>query len=88
MPRKKSAGGGCLDPADDAPELTEDFFDRAEITVGSKVVRRGRPPLPDPKQLVTLRFPVATLAKLRARGRGWQSLVIKAVETELEREEV
>jgi len=88
MPKKQSDGSVFLDPDDDAPELTEDFFRRAEITIGDKVIRRGRPPVPNPKQLVTLRFPADTLAKLRARGRGWQSLVVAAVEKELAREEV
>lgn len=47
---------GWLDPADDAPELTDDLLDVAEVSVGGAVVRpatgclgpngvvRGRPP--------------------------------------------
>ena len=30
---------------DDAPELDDDFFERAEIRDGETVIRRGRPPL-------------------------------------------
>jgi hypothetical protein len=29
----------------DAPEIGDDFFDRAEIRKGGKLIRRGRPPL-------------------------------------------
>jgi uncharacterized protein (DUF4415 family) len=83
MPKKKIAGSVSLAPADDAPELTEAFFEQAEVRRGNTIVRRGRPPLPAPKQQVTLRFPADTLARLRARGPGWQALVVRAVEKEL-----
>jgi uncharacterized protein (DUF4415 family) len=84
MPKKQTVGSTLLDPADDAPELTDAFFHNAELRSDGKLVRRGRPPLAEPKQLVTIRFPPATLARLRARGRGWQALVVQAVEKELE----
>lgn len=32
------------DEYDDAPELTDEFFDKAEHRIGEKVIRRGRPP--------------------------------------------
>ena len=32
-----------VDP-DDAPEWTDEMFDRAEIRIGDTVIRRGRPP--------------------------------------------
>jgi hypothetical protein len=34
-----------IDP-DDAPEWTDEMFDRAEIRIGDKIIRRGRPPAP------------------------------------------
>jgi uncharacterized protein (DUF4415 family) len=71
-----------VDP-DDVPELRAEFFGRAKVREGEKIVRRGRPPLKDAKQLVTIRFPPATLAKLRARGPGWQKFVVDVVEKEL-----
>jgi uncharacterized protein (DUF4415 family) len=75
MPRKKkSAAGGWRDP-DDAPALTETFFDRAEIRKGDKVVRRGRPPLPNPKQAVKLRLDADVLAAYRKTGSGWQTRI-------------
>lgn len=58
---------------DDTPELTREFFERAEIRHGDKVIRRGRPPLANPKRPVTLRLDADVLAGLRATGRGWQT---------------
>jgi uncharacterized protein (DUF4415 family) len=84
MTRKNTAGAGILDKADDAPELTDDFFAAATLREGGKVVRRGRPRLADPKQLVTMRFPAETLRRLRALGPGWQGVVVRAVETALD----
>ncbi len=83
MTRKSGAGAPILDPADDAPELTEDFFAAATLRRGETVVRRGRPPVAAPKTLVSIRFPVETLARLRALGPGWLGVVVRAVEKEL-----
>jgi uncharacterized protein (DUF4415 family) len=56
MPRKKKSGDAAWVDRDDAPLLTDQFFDRAEIRDGHQIVRRGRPPLPNPKQAVKLRL--------------------------------
>lgn len=80
--KKKPGPTAWVDP-DDAPELTAEFFERAEVRDGDKVIRRGRPPVPEPRQQVSIRFPAATLAKLRARGPGWQKFVIETVEKAL-----
>ena len=40
---KPSSESSWVDP-DDAPEWTTEMFDRAEIRIGDKVIRRGRPP--------------------------------------------
>jgi uncharacterized protein (DUF4415 family) len=72
-----------IDP-DDAPMLTKDFFDRAEIRDGGKVVRAstgtmtriGRPPLgPAAKKQVTLRLDAEVVDAFRAGGAGWQSRI-------------
>jgi len=62
MPRKKKSRAVAWRDPDDAPELTKAFFDRAEIRHGDKVIRRGRPPLPSPKQAVKLRLDADVLA--------------------------
>jgi uncharacterized protein (DUF4415 family) len=79
MPMKKRAGASVWVDPDDAAELTDDFFDRAEIREGERVIRRGRPPLPAPKQAVTVRLEPELLARLRASGPGWQSRLNEAV---------
>lgn len=76
-----------VDP-DDAPELTEEFFERAEYRVADQVVsreafkaavrQRGRPAgstKADAKQAVNLRLDPDVLAVLRATGAGWQTRV-------------
>lgn len=67
-----------IDP-DDAPELTQDWFDRAEIRHGDRVIRPGRPPLPAPKRQVTIRLDAALLDQMRATGPGWQTRINEAV---------
>ena len=44
------------DEYEDVPELDDAFFDRAEVAIGDRVVRPGRPPLPFRKRLVSLRL--------------------------------
>jgi hypothetical protein len=61
---QKSGGGERVDP-DDATELTDAFFDHADIYKSGKLVRRGRPKLESPKAQVTLRLDADVLAGLR-----------------------
>lgn len=75
MPRKKKSGVAVWLDRDDAPELTDKFFDRAEIRRGNRIVRRGRPPLPNPKQAVKLRLDADVLAAYRKTGAGWQTRI-------------
>lgn len=71
-----------IDP-DDAPELGDEFFSRAEVRKGNEVIRpatgtltkRGRPKADDPKQQVTLRLDRHVLEAFRALGPGWQSRI-------------
>ena len=68
---------------DDAPELTDDFFDRAAIKKGDVIIRpaqgtltrRGRPKLEHPKRQVTVRLDSDLVARLRETGPGWQSRI-------------
>jgi uncharacterized protein (DUF4415 family) len=79
MPTKKPAGASTWVDPDDAPPLTEDFFTRAEVREGTKLVRRGRPRLPDTKRQVTIRLDRELLDGLRATGPGWQTRLNEAV---------
>jgi uncharacterized protein (DUF4415 family) len=66
-----------VDP-DDAPELDDDWFDRAEIRIGDRVIRRGRP-AGSTKRLVSLRIDQDIIAHFRAEGPGWQSRINEAL---------
>ncbi|WP_191082791.1 BrnA antitoxin family protein [Roseococcus microcysteis] len=79
MPTKKPAGASTWVDPDDAPPLTEEFFARAEVREGTKLVRRGRPRLPDAKRQVTIRLDPELLDRLRATGPGWQTRLNEAV---------
>ena len=89
---KPNSAVGWLDPADDAPELTEEMLEIAEFSIGGKVVRpatgylgpngvvRGRPPLRDAaKRQVTLRLDPDVIEKFRAGGPGWQARMNEAL---------
>jgi uncharacterized protein (DUF4415 family) len=66
--------------SDDAPEWSQDVFERAEVRRGDEVLRpatgtlakRGRPKLENPKQQVTLRLDSDVIAWFRDTGPGWQ----------------
>ena len=66
-----------IDP-DDAPEWTDEMFDRADFMVGDVVIRRGRPP-GSAKTQVSLRLDNEVLAAFRAQGPGWQSRMNEAL---------
>lgn len=75
-----------VDP-DDAPEWTQDQFDRAEIAIGGKVIRPangtltkpGRPKKANAKVSVHLRLSPEVIAHFRARGPGWQTRIDEAL---------
>ena len=85
MNAKKLSGASAWVDPDDAPELTEDFFDRAEIRQGEALIRRGRPVAAHPKKQVTLRLDEDVLAAWRATGPGWQTRVNEELRRALER---
>ncbi len=66
-----------VDP-DDAPELTDEWFDKATLMIGRKVIRRGRP-AGSAKRLVSLRIDEVVLDRFRADGPGWQSRINQAL---------
>jgi uncharacterized protein (DUF4415 family) len=83
MAEKRRVTKSWIDP-DDAPEWTDDQFDRAEIATAGKVIRPargtltrpvGRPKKEDAKVSVHLRLSPDVLAHFRARGPGWQTRI-------------
>lgn len=74
---------------DDIARWDDDVFERAEIAIGGKVVRkatgtltkRGRPPIGEQsKQQVTLRLPRDVIRHFKAGGPGWQTRVSEVLE--------
>lgn len=74
-----------IDP-DDAPELTDEFFEKATWTIAGKVVTRaeaqasiaarkrpGRPTGSGSKVSTTIRFDAEVLEAFRQQGPGWQT---------------
>jgi uncharacterized protein (DUF4415 family) len=82
--RAKKPGGGSrwVDP-DEAPPLDRDWFERAEIRDGERVIRParavGRPRKAAPKEAVSIRLDPDVLAHFRASGPGWQSRINAAL---------
>lgn len=83
MTASKKSMDDSWDP-DTAPEIPDEAWDRAQISIGGKVIRpatgtltkAGRPPIGDaPKQQVTLRLPREVIAHFKAGGPGWQTRI-------------
>jgi uncharacterized protein (DUF4415 family) len=70
---------------DEAPELTDEFFDRADVYIGDKLIRRGRPRSARPKEAVKLRLSGEVLDHFRAGGPGWQTRINETLEREVAR---
>ena len=77
----KKVDAYAIGPKDyeEIPELSDEWFERADVHEGGKLVRRGRPPLPEPKQSTSLRLDADVLAHYRGTGRGWQSRINAAL---------
>lgn len=71
----KKVDAYVLGPKDyeEIPELTDEWFRRADVYDGGKLVRRGRPPSPVRKRAISLRLDPDVIAHFRRSGRGWQS---------------
>jgi len=78
MPTKKRTGGRKWADPDDAPHLDREWFERAEIREGGRLVRAARPGRPkkeSPKEAINIRLDPEVLEHFRATGRGWQSRI-------------
>src|SRR5258708_16031408 len=53
---------------DDAPELTADYFERADVYRGDQLIRRGRPLSKYPKKAIKLRTDPVMLPYFRPPG--------------------
>jgi uncharacterized protein (DUF4415 family) len=76
--RKPGTESGWVVP-DDAPRLTREWFELADLYHGEKIVRRGRPKSPNPKEAVNLRLDTDVLEHFRKTGPGWQTRINEAL---------
>jgi uncharacterized protein (DUF4415 family) len=75
---KPGASSMWVDP-DDAPELTKEYFERADLYHGDRLIRRGRPPSDNPKKALKLRIDADVVEHFRATGPGWQTRINDAL---------
>ena len=87
MNEKRHSGAPVWVDPDDAPELTDEYFARADVYAGETLIRRGRRKLDAPKQLVSLRLDADVLQRLRALGPGWQTRVNEQLRAWMDRAE-
>jgi uncharacterized protein (DUF4415 family) len=78
-----------LEEYEDIPELTDEWFDKAEFAIGDRVVRParrpGRPKSESAKKLIALRLDPDIIERFRATGRGWQSRINTALREYLDK---
>jgi uncharacterized protein (DUF4415 family) len=77
--KQKSSAPTSLD-SDSLPEITDAWIAGADLYNGDKLVRRGRPKLANPRQLLSLRLPPQIIARWKATGPGWQTRMAEALE--------
>jgi uncharacterized protein (DUF4415 family) len=76
--KKKGTSNSPIDP-DDAPELTREWFEQADLYHGNKLIRPGRPKSASRKEAVSLRLDPEVLDYFRDQGPGWQSRINAAL---------
>lgn len=80
MNGKRKGSGRTSPDRDEAPEITEDWIAEADLCRGEKLIRRGRPRVANPKQLLSLRLPPHVIASWRSSGPGWQTRMAELLE--------
>jgi len=61
-----------LDEYDEIPELTDAFFECADLHESGKLIRRGRPESESRKILLSVRYSPEVVAYFKSTGKGWQ----------------
>jgi len=89
--KSNATRGTWIDP-DDAPELTDDFFENATPMIGDRVVtkkefamaaeeaiRNSKPTRITPQQSLTMLVDADIVAVFKATGDGWQARMNEAL---------
>jgi uncharacterized protein (DUF4415 family) len=77
--KRKNSNPISHDP-ETPPEITDAWVSEADLYDGDKLVRRGRPKLQHPRQLLSLRLPPKVIERWRATGPGWQTRMANVLE--------
>ena len=80
MNAKRKRSARTSNSSDEIPEITQEWLEGADLYKGKKLVRRGRPPLENPRKLLSLRLQPQVIAKWKASGPGWQTRMAKVLE--------
>lgn len=64
---------------DEIPELTDEFFEQADIHKNGQLIRRGRPKSDNHKILLSIRYSPEVVDYFRSTGKGWQSRMDEAL---------
>jgi uncharacterized protein (DUF4415 family) len=67
------------DEYEEIPELTDEFFERADLHIGGRLVQRGRPKISNPKVLLSIRYSQEVVEYFRSTGDGWQTRMDEAL---------
>lgn len=76
--RRKSAHTSLR--IDDAPAITDRWVAEADVYKGTKLLKRGRPKSPNPKQLLSIRIRSNVIAAWKSSGAGWQTRMAQTLE--------
>lgn len=80
MSVKRKSSNPISHDVETPPEITDSWISEADLYHGEKLVRRGRPKLASPRQLLSLRLPPKVIARWRSTGPGWQTRMVEVLE--------
>jgi uncharacterized protein (DUF4415 family) len=80
MNAKQKTSARISSKSNDLPEITDEWLAGADHYIGKKLVRRGRPPLENPRKLLSLRISPQVIEKWNATGSGWQTRMVQVLE--------
>ena len=80
MNAKRKNSNPISHDADTPPEITDAWISEADLYHGEKLVRRGRPKLANPRQLLSMRLPPKVIARWKSTGPGWQTRMVEVLE--------
>jgi uncharacterized protein (DUF4415 family) len=80
MSAKRKGSGRTSTRTIEAPEITAEWIAEADLRRGNRLVRRGRPRLQNPRQLLSLRLPPDVIAAWKSSGPGWQTRMVEVLQ--------